>query len=543
MRGGILREIWKDVGGDKVEELTGHPKFKGPPDITGRVGALDSWNMGDSYGTRFRGWIVPPLSGTYVFWLTSDDCSEFWISTDDAAPGLKKVASLSGATGHREWGRASKSPPIPLVKGRRYYLEALHKQGGGGEHITVGWSLPDGTEEKPILGHRLIPWTPAASRGGVTLDVPAKHAAGAPLTIQVGAWSAAARIEVYDGAVRLGEAKNGAFTWAKPDVGAHLLSARASERGRAAVSPASLVVVGELHFLRGVDLNGLDGAIDDRLWTAQAGPNGFERSDQELRPATDAARAAMIRSSVAVRDAAKVVVGGLPNGKVLVYATLWAPVETAPFDVAVNGKTVLSGHRFLAIGEWARLGPWAAEVVDGRLELSAPKGTAHVSGVDVWSPTKPEASKRVKTESVGGSGGNAFEEAPAGDTWLIGFRLTRANGALKSMQPVYWMDNKAVYGGQHAPPEGDVTDLVAKGGYTVGGVRVRAAGGRIRAFQVVFMRSAAPSLDTRDSYESEWYLGDATDTVLFGGDGSRVIGVHGRAGNEIDAFGLILLKP
>jgi hypothetical protein len=545
LRGTILREIWKGIPGDSVAELTSHPKFKGPPDLSHRVGALDSWNMGDSYGTRFRGWIVPPLSGPYVFWLTSDDCSEFWLSTDDGPAGLKKAVALNGSVGHREWSRAAKSAPVPLVKGRRYYLEAFQKQGGGGEHVTVGWTLPDGAEEKPILGNRLIPWSAAASRGGATLDVPPAHPAGGPLAMSVGAAaSGTPRIEIYDGTVRLGEAKAGAFTWAQPAVGAHLLSARVAERGgRTLVSPASLVVVGDLHFLRGLDFNGPGGSIDDRAWTAGPRANGFDGPDIDLRPATDAARSPMIRSSVALRDAARAVVDGLPGGKLLVYATVWAPVEPAPVDLAVNGKTVVSGHRFNGVGEWARLGPWAAEAVEGKLELSAPKGTAHVSGVEVWGPTRPEPSQRGKTEAVGGPGGAAFEDAPAGNPFLVGFRLTRANGCLKSLQPIYWGDGKAVNGDQHATPEGDETEILAKGGYAVGGIRVKAGGDRIRAFRVVFMRSAAPYLDMKDTYESDWYLGDATDTVLLGGDGCRVIGVHGRAGNEIDALGLVLLKP
>ena len=74
----------------------------------------------------------------------------------------------------------------------------------------------------------------------------------------------------------------------------------------------------------------------------------------------------------------------------------------------------MSGHRFNAVGEWARLGPWAAEAVEGKLELSAPKGTAHLSGVEVWGSTRPPPSKRVKSDPVGGSGGTPFEEAPEG---------------------------------------------------------------------------------------------------------------------------------
>jgi hypothetical protein len=49
-----------------------------------------------------------------------------------------------------------------LRQGQTYYVEALHKQGIGSDHIAVGWQLPDGTLERPISGARLSPSYPAA---------------------------------------------------------------------------------------------------------------------------------------------------------------------------------------------------------------------------------------------------------------------------------------------------------------------------------------------------------------------------------------------
>jgi hypothetical protein len=149
----------------------------------------------------------------------------------------------------------------------------------------------------------------------------------------------------------------------------------------------------------------------------------------------------------------------------------------------------------------------------------------------------------VKTEAVGGSGGAEFEDVPEGNKFVVGFRLTRGGGSLKSLRMLYWTGDRIAEGRQHAPPDGDVTEVVAKGGYAVGGIRVRGGQGRVRAFRVVFMKASGALLDRQDAYESDWYVGDATDTVLYGGDGFPVVGVHGRAGNDIDAFGLILFRP
>jgi hypothetical protein len=44
-----------------------------------------------------------------------------------------------------------------LEAGKRYAIEALHKEGGGNDNLAVGWQLPDGTQERPIPGNRLAP--------------------------------------------------------------------------------------------------------------------------------------------------------------------------------------------------------------------------------------------------------------------------------------------------------------------------------------------------------------------------------------------------
>jgi hypothetical protein len=46
---------------------------------------------------------------------------------------------------------------------RRYYIEALHKQGVGSDNLAVGWRLADGTFERPISGSRLSPFEPQTS--------------------------------------------------------------------------------------------------------------------------------------------------------------------------------------------------------------------------------------------------------------------------------------------------------------------------------------------------------------------------------------------
>ena len=71
----------------------------------------------------------------------------------------RKIAWVKEWCGEKEYTKhpEQKSSPVKLEAGKRYYVEALQKEGGGGDHLTVKWTLPDGKEEDPIPGIRLSP--------------------------------------------------------------------------------------------------------------------------------------------------------------------------------------------------------------------------------------------------------------------------------------------------------------------------------------------------------------------------------------------------
>lgn len=163
--GSILREVWKDIGGGGIGDLVNHPAFKEdrPTErnqITSFEGPTD-W--ADNYGTRIRGYVHPPQTGPYVFWIATDDQGELWLSTDEDPKNKKRIAWLPEWAGVRDFTKhpSQKSEPIELKAGRRYYIEALHKEGVGGDHICVKWKLPTGQEELPIPGARLSTFVPA----------------------------------------------------------------------------------------------------------------------------------------------------------------------------------------------------------------------------------------------------------------------------------------------------------------------------------------------------------------------------------------------
>ncbi|MEX2231396.1 MAG: PA14 domain-containing protein [Cyclobacteriaceae bacterium] len=162
--GTITREYWANVPGARVSDIPVNTSPTSTNELTIFEGPS---NIGSNYGTRIRGYICPPVSGGYNFWIASNDHSELWLSTDDNAANKVRIAYLTGSSGPREWGKNRSqlsTTTIMLVAGRRYYIEALHKQGVGSDHVAVGWQLPDGAMERPIPGSGLSPFEMNSAR-------------------------------------------------------------------------------------------------------------------------------------------------------------------------------------------------------------------------------------------------------------------------------------------------------------------------------------------------------------------------------------------
>ena len=110
-----------------------------------------SQDVADSYSRRLTGLITAPGTGSYTFWIASDDASRLYLSTDSTAANKTQIASLSGYTSFQNWttNASQQSVAINLVAGQSYYMEAQHQEGGGGDHVSVAWQGP-GFTRTPI---------------------------------------------------------------------------------------------------------------------------------------------------------------------------------------------------------------------------------------------------------------------------------------------------------------------------------------------------------------------------------------------------------
>jgi len=162
--GSITREVWTDIGGNEVTILTGHPLYPDSPNIREEITSFEGpINWANNYGTRIHGFLMPPETGIYTFWIASDDKSELWLSSNSNPANQVKIAEVIGYTGSRQWDDedepGQQSGPVMLTAGQAYYIKALHKEGGGADNVAVAWHLDGSCKERGVIsGSYLCPY-------------------------------------------------------------------------------------------------------------------------------------------------------------------------------------------------------------------------------------------------------------------------------------------------------------------------------------------------------------------------------------------------
>ena len=128
-----------------IADLTSQDNFPDDPDdgeLRSSFNGPVDWR--DNYGERARGWLYPPEDGEYTFWIAGDDFMDLMLSTDDDPANAVLIAQVPGWTSYQQWDAYpdQQSAPVTLVGGGKYYIEALGKEGGGGDSLTVAWQAP-----------------------------------------------------------------------------------------------------------------------------------------------------------------------------------------------------------------------------------------------------------------------------------------------------------------------------------------------------------------------------------------------------------------
>ncbi len=160
--GSVLRQYWSGISGSTVSTLVSSPNYPDNPTSTSFPTSFQANSVayGNNYGTRMRGYILAPTTGTYVFTAVSDDESIVYLSPNADPRYKQQICSVPGWTNEAEFTKYPQqtSAGITLQAGIYYYVEMLHKEGSGGDHLALYWQTPTNTTRTIIPGSVLSRW-------------------------------------------------------------------------------------------------------------------------------------------------------------------------------------------------------------------------------------------------------------------------------------------------------------------------------------------------------------------------------------------------
>jgi hypothetical protein len=98
-------------------------------------------NYADYFASMVRGFIKVPVTDNYIFNITGDDKSIFFLSTTQFPANKVKRAEITTYSGLTEYNKevGQTSQTIQLVGGQYYYFEMLNFEGSGGDFMSLQW--------------------------------------------------------------------------------------------------------------------------------------------------------------------------------------------------------------------------------------------------------------------------------------------------------------------------------------------------------------------------------------------------------------------
>ena len=154
--GKLTRETWGNLSGGTVYGLVHSPAFLQDADLTDTLSDWPYTSRAGYYGERLRGTLTATETGWHTFWIAGDNECSLSLSTDSRKFQKRTIASVGN--GRFTFAPAStpsgdidssydilpsqKSVPIYLTAGSLYFIEVLHAEDTGVDHVAVAWTTP-----------------------------------------------------------------------------------------------------------------------------------------------------------------------------------------------------------------------------------------------------------------------------------------------------------------------------------------------------------------------------------------------------------------
>lgn len=162
-RGNLLRETWSGTSFANLadfQSLSVYPMQPSHRQLE-EIFNLPPYSGDGNNVTRLVGYVHPPETGNYTFYLSASVEGQLYLSSDDDPNNRTLVAECPGPSSYGYYYNYARqiSDPVALEAGRRYYIEALARQPFNSDHLNIGWMRPSGAViESPIAITHFSPW-------------------------------------------------------------------------------------------------------------------------------------------------------------------------------------------------------------------------------------------------------------------------------------------------------------------------------------------------------------------------------------------------
>ncbi len=160
--GKVQAWYYDGISGNYVESTLASDAYPDSPDEITELTELQwTTSRANNYGTLIRGYIQPPTTGEYTFYVAGDDQTQLWLSDSRNSEGLTQIASTMSVPIGNYTRYASQTSGIHYLEGgQKYYFELRHKEGGWDDHFSVAWEGP-GISQQVISGDYLYTYARA----------------------------------------------------------------------------------------------------------------------------------------------------------------------------------------------------------------------------------------------------------------------------------------------------------------------------------------------------------------------------------------------
>ena len=119
-------DVWyfDGISGNNVQSLIDAEKFPDSPDEITELNQLRrAANRANNYGTLIRGYLEPPATGEYTFYIAGDDETQLWLSPSQSPEDIVRIASTMATPLDNFTRYSSQTSGIHYLEaGQKYYF-------------------------------------------------------------------------------------------------------------------------------------------------------------------------------------------------------------------------------------------------------------------------------------------------------------------------------------------------------------------------------------------------------------------------------------